>query len=381
MTKSVKSEDLPRLKSVVPVPVERLVLDHGNPRLVSVRSDMTDEAIIAHLYRAEDLGELLQSIAANGYMDIEPLIVLAQDGHLVVLEGNRRLAAICLFREQQLLITISEQEQLRVILPDIPDQHRATLDRISVYRVATRDDARAFIGFKHINGAAKWESYAKAKFAADWYRCGETPLADIAAHIGDKHDTVKRMVNAIYVLEQAKSDEIFAIDDRVSPRFNFSHLYTALSRAPYMTFLGLESAWSRYDPNPDPVPDSRVNNLSEVLMWIYGSKKEGISPVIQSQNPDIKHLGEVLVSHAALIVLRGTGSLDDAHASTQPADWKFSQALLRTRREIREASNSLRGFDGRDSSLADIAEDISETAQAIYSRMMKKMRDTPLDSE
>ena len=97
---------------------------------------------------------------------------------------------------------------------------------------------------------------------------------------------------------------------------------------------------------------------------MYGSQEEGVEPVVQSQNPDIKRLGEVLASDEGLAVLRASGSLSEAHESTQPADRKFSEALLRTRREIREASNSLRGFDGRDVSLVAIAEDISETAQS-----------------
>ena len=249
-----------------------------------------------------------------------------------------------------------------------------------MYRVASRAEARSFIGFKHINGAAKWESYAKAKFAADWYREGNNSLADVAGRIGDKHDTVKRMVNAIYVLEQAQEAEVFRMDDRVSLRFNFSHLYTALSRAPYMQFLGLGPAWSRYDPTPDPVPNESVDHLSEVLRWIYGSKEENVDPVVQSQNPDIKNLGEVLASAGGLAVLRGTGSLSDAHASIQSADRKFSEALIRTRHEIREASNSLRGFDGRDVSLIDIAEDICETARVVHGRMKEKVREAAIGS-
>ena len=361
MSSAIASPDTTPLASVTTVPVEWLVTDHRNPRLTSVDGGTTDEEIIAQLYRAEDLGELLQSIAANGYMDIEPLIVLEHGGRLIVLEGNRRLAAIRLFREPDLVAGVSERSRVRIRLPDITDQYRRTLDHVSVYRVASREDARSFIGFKHINGAAKWESYAKARFAADWYRSGDVSLADIADRIGDKHDTIKRMVNAIYVLEQAQAARIFSIDDRMRPRFNFSHLYTALSRAPYMQFLGLDTAWSRYDPSPDPVPGDRVDRLSEVLRWIYGSREDGADPVVQSQNPDIKRLGEVLASAEGLAVLRATGSLSDAHASTQPADRKFSEALLGARQEIREASNSLRGFDGRDVSLVGIAEDISET--------------------
>ena len=367
--------------SVTTVSVERLVLDHRNPRLVNVDGDTTDVEVIAHLYRAEDLGELLQSIAANGYLDIEPLIVLEDDGRLIVLEGNRRLAAIRLFREPELAGRVSERGRVKITLPDFPDWHRNTLDHVSVYRVAIREDARSFIGFKHINGAAKWESYAKARFVADWYRDSGVSLADIASRIGDGHDTVKRMVNAIYVLEQAQAAGIFSIDDRVSPRFNFSHLYTALSRATYMEFLGLDAAWFRRDPNANPVSDDCVGRLSEVLRWIYGSREERVEPVIRSQNPDIKRLGEVLVSAEGLAVLKATGSLSEAHASIRPADRKFSDALLRGRREMREASNSLRGFDGRDVSLLGIAEDISETAQALHDRMRKKVRDATLDSE
>ena len=377
----VESPDETPLKSVVTVPIGLLVLDHQNPRLVSADGDTVDTAIIAQLYRAEDLGELLQSIAANGYLDIEPLIVLEKDGDLIVLEGNRRLAAIRLFRESDLAKHIFERKRVKITLPDISEQHRRTIDHVSVYRVASREDARSFIGFKHINGAAKWESYAKAKFAAAWYRGGDAPLTDIASRIGDRHDTIKRMVNAIYVLEQAASAGIFQIDDRASLRFNFSHLYTALSRASYMRFLGLDTAWSRYDPEPNPVPDEKMGFLGEILSWLYGSREENVEPVVQSQNPDIKRLGEVLESDEGLLVLRKTRLLFEAHASTQSAERKFSEALLRARHEVREASNSLRGFDGHDKTLVGIAEDVSETAQAIHDRMKKKMLTSAMDFE
>ena len=48
---------------------------------------------------------------------------------------------------------------------------------------------------------------------------------------------------------------------------------------------------------------------------------------------------------------------------------------IRARSVLREAANSLRGYDGRDQSLLNIAEDISETAETIYERMRKKFRD------
>lgn len=375
MTEATDSP-MPPLAEVASVPVDGLVLDWRNPRLIGLDAAPSDSVIVAQLYRDEDLSELLQSIAANGYLDIEPLVVLDEGaGGLTVLEGNRRLAALRLFRDNDLARRVRDECGVRIVIPAMPDEHRPTLERVSVYRVARREDSWSFIGFKHINGAARWESYAKAKFAADWYKGDETPLEEIARRIGDKHDTIKRMVNAIYVLEQAQRQGVFSIEDRVAPRFSFSHLYTALSRAPYMDFLGLEAAWSRFDPTPDPIPEENLERLTEVLRWIYGSKSEEVEPVIQSQNPDIKRLAEVLGSSEALMVLRETGSLTNAHASTQSVESKFSGALLRARDEIREASNNLRGFDGQDNTLVEVAGDVSEIAQTVHQRLMKRLRD------
>ena len=64
------------LETTTKVPVERLRLDRRNPRLLGQAEDASDESIIARLYRSAELDELLQSISANGYLDIEPLVVM-----------------------------------------------------------------------------------------------------------------------------------------------------------------------------------------------------------------------------------------------------------------------------------------------------------------
>ena len=67
--------------------------------------------------------------------------------------------------------------------------------------------------------------------------------------------------------------------------------------------------------------------------------------------------------------------MTNAHASTQSVGRKFSGALLRARDEIREASNNLRGFDGKDNALVEIAGDVSETAQTVHQRLLRRVRD------
>ena len=368
------------LETTKKVPVERLRLDRENPRFVGEATEASDEWIVARLYRSAELDELLRSISTNGYLDIEPLVVVRapDDDALIVLEGNRRLATLRLLREPALVRSIASAEKLRISVPAVDDGLRATFDQVSVYPVASRERAGAFIGFKHINGPAKWDAYGKARFAAGWYRAGRADgvgLEQIEAAIGDRHDTVRRMVSAIYVLEQAEAKGLFDVEDRHARKFNFAHLYTALSRSQYMDYLGLEAAWARHDPKPDQVPEERLDELRRVLVWIYGSKSDGVEPVVRTQNPDIKRLGEVLVNAEGRHVLEQGRSLDTAHASTVTADTRFTASLLRARDAIRDAVASLRAYDGQDQSLLDIADDIRETAEAVHSRMVKKRRD------
>jgi hypothetical protein len=60
------------------ISVKHLRFDASNPRYSGLNLH-GDVEIIRYLSDASDVGELLQSIAANGYIDIEPLIVTRSD--------------------------------------------------------------------------------------------------------------------------------------------------------------------------------------------------------------------------------------------------------------------------------------------------------------
>lgn len=364
------------------VPISHLDLDRDNPRLLGSVLTANDETIIAELYRTAELQELFQSVSANGYLDIEPLIVKPNpndSSRLLVLEGNRRLATLRLLTDRDLVTRLEAQENIRVNIPVIPPSLAQTLNQVTVYQVRSREDARSFIGFKHINGPAKWTAYAKAQFAANWYKeirgTRDDALREVAHSIGDRHATIKRMVFAVYILEQAQATNMFIVDDRYTTKFNFSHLYTALSRSQYMKFLGIEGTWSRYDPSPNAVPDDKLNRLKEVLLWIYGSRPDDIPPLIRVQNPHIKELGEVLENSEALLMLRRSASLRHAHAATESAGKRFSDSLFRARDALQGAANALRGYDGANRILLDVCEDIKETASSVYYHLKRKVKE------
>ena len=293
------------------------------------------------------------------------------DGKMIVLEGNRRVAALLLLRDPDLVLQKRALLELGVRIPKMDEAKRQTLEEISVYCVSCREEARSFIGFKHINGPATWDAYAKARFAAEWYRQSGN-LEEIARAIGDRHDTIKRMVSAIYVLDQARENNLFSIENRYTPRFAFSHLYTALGRSQYTAYLGLETNWAGYNPTPNPVSADKRRELKQLLRWIYGWKPDDASPVVRAQNPDIKRLGEVLANAEGLNILMEKSDLDAAHAATEPVERRFVASLIRARDAIRDTAGSLRAYDGRDASLLGIAEDVCETADAVRLSMRKK---------
>jgi hypothetical protein len=337
------------------VAVDRLRFDLKNPRYSSdpLPGRSSEAQIISELIASADIAELVQSIAANGYIDIEPMVVMPNDNVFTVLEGNRRLAAIRLLSNPELA------RECGFITPAITDEVARSLKELTVYAVDKREEARDFIGFKHINGPHRWDALAKARFAADWFKSergqGAT-LQDIARRLGDRHDTVKRLVNGIFVLDQAHKERLFDISDRSPGRaFAFSHLYTALTRPGFQDFLGLPADWRREDPKPNPVPKENLENLQKVLVWLYGSKTDSIQPVVTSQNPHIKMLDEILQKPIARKTMLARNRLQEAYTLVYTPSVQFETALLNANQNAEDALSKISGYDGDDLSLLEAA--------------------------
>ena len=268
------------LDTTTKVPVEWLRLDRLNPRLLGTDENATDESVIARLYLAADLGELLQSIAANGYMDIEPLVVMgdlsAESGDLTVLEGNRRLAALRLLRESDLAQRIWASERVRI--PIRPSPTHSELPSTKCQSIPSpiasgRGRSSASSTSKSGEVGCVRESPLCGRSGTRRGKPGYRPGGDRQCHWRQaRHHNADglRYLRA----GSGKYEGLFDIEDRHTTKLNFSHLYTALSRSQYMDYLGLGAAWARHDPEPDQVPREKHDQLRKVLVWIYGSKKD-----------------------------------------------------------------------------------------------------------
>ena len=81
---------------ITTIKVSELAFDVKNPRLVEFDLTLksTDAEIIEILWEAMDVREVALSIIASGFFRHEPVIVARENERNVVIEGNRRLAAV-----------------------------------------------------------------------------------------------------------------------------------------------------------------------------------------------------------------------------------------------------------------------------------------------
>ena len=350
---------------VLPLSPDVLFFDLKNPRLVetSLVSDSDEVEILRVLWREMAVEEIAMSIAANGFYAHEVLYAERKsDDHYVVIEGNRRLAAVKLLLDSKL------QRTVKAKLPGISASVRKTLRELPVV-LTTRRKIWQYVGFKHVNGPRPWGAWSKAHYIAEVHNTYNEPLEEISRKIGDQHATVSRLYRGLMVLQQAEDHGVWNRSDRWNKRLYFSHLYTGLSYEGFQGYLGLKEKTS-YKPNPVR-GKSNLGNLGDLCTWLFGSKSLDVRPLIRSQNPDLKRLDTTLKTDRGIDALRSGMPLDVALDVGLGDERLFRESLTQAKIFLQKAAGTLHtGYDG--------LSDLHEMGQDVYKlsgRMLDDMDD------
>lgn len=361
-------------KTIVPISVEKLLLDEENPRLASGKGADTQRDLLRVLWNEMAVDEVALSIAANGYFPEEPLLAIPLNPSekveskkkFVVVEGNRRLAAVRLLRDESLKKEIGATD-----LPSLSQAARAALDTLPVSVYGNRQELWQYFGFRHINGPKPWDAFSKAKYVADVSEQYGISLKGIAKSIGDRHTTVVRLYRGYKILDQAEKLGVFNKEDIVRNRFYFSHLYTAADQPDFQKFLGITPEGSL---KPHPVPKAKHGELRELFTWLYGSREQKKEPVVRTQHPDLNTLREVISSPPALAALRSGYPLDRSHEISIGDARRFREALIRAKEDLQQAKATVTtGYNG-ESDLYDAMESIQLIASTVQNEMEKKRK-------
>ena len=150
------------------VSLSRLYLDPNNYRFVDhpdYRKIPPEHVFDADVQRRttgfvlgrhqESVRDLIASIRASGWLDIDPILVEAKDKrHYLVLEGNRRVATL------QYLERRYEEDAI-----DLGKLDASTFSRLPVvlYQDASERDHLVMMGLHHISGKRRWPAINRAR--------------------------------------------------------------------------------------------------------------------------------------------------------------------------------------------------------------------------
>lgn len=135
-------------------PIEERALDELDLDLRNVRipgGNLDESAIVNYLVEAADLLGLVRSILRDGYVDNELPIVVDEGGRCVVLEGNRRIAALkAIYRPSLLGMAAPKVERLISRHPDAD-----TPTEIRVMITPSREAAQPLLARLHTRNPKK----------------------------------------------------------------------------------------------------------------------------------------------------------------------------------------------------------------------------------
>lgn len=145
--------------------VTSLHLDTKNPRLGRETLSRAPREIIQYLFEHDKALEVADSIATRGFFPNEPLLAVKETGRTVVIEGNRRLAALKALREPGLLEGSLERQVARL------SRRITDLQLIVTVPVTVAPSRRATdrqIAGRHIGTPVRaWRAENRASFILD----------------------------------------------------------------------------------------------------------------------------------------------------------------------------------------------------------------------
>jgi len=145
--------------------VASLHLDAKNPRLGRETSARAPREIIQYLFEHDKAMDVAQSIVARGYFPNEPLLAIKENDQLVVVEGNRRLAALKALHEPALLEGKYQRqvERLSRQIEDLRD-----IASVPVTLAPSRKATDRQIAGRHVGTPVlAWQAENRASFILD----------------------------------------------------------------------------------------------------------------------------------------------------------------------------------------------------------------------
>ena len=275
--------------------LDDLSLDPNNPRLGrNIAGPRLRQEKVLEIMKDWTLDELAVSFLESGFWPHEALLVVAEPLYgkrsLVVVEGNRRLAAL-IFLKRAIDGNRASPKWREIARSAKPPAKLFT--RIPYTLVDSRDDVQAFLGFRHVTGIKEWKPAEKAQYIARLIEQGNLTYEHVMRKIGSKTPTVRQNYITYRLLLQMENQEDISVE-QVEEKF--SVLYLSLRTAGARKYLQIDI---EADPKHAlrPVPKPRLDALKYFALWLFGDEK---TPPIVRESRQVDQFGTILESKKAV---------------------------------------------------------------------------------
>lgn len=276
------------------LPVDQLYLDPTNPRLGrNVAAPDLSQPKIIDAMKDWTLDELAVSFLESGFWPQEALIVVREKLYgkecYVVVEGNRRLAALKLL-QQALKGEIESKKWTEIIDGKILPAN--FFESIPFIEVSDRKSVSAYLGFRHVTGIKEWNPAEKAQYISKLIDEGLS-YDEVRRKIGSKTPTVRQNYIAYKLLRQMEQQDGIAID-KVEEKF--SVLYLSLRTHGVRQYLRVDIQ-ATPDQAAMPVPAEHADNLVKFALWLFGNEKR---PPLFTDSRYVDQFGKILENEEAV---------------------------------------------------------------------------------
>jgi hypothetical protein len=321
--------------------LENLLLDENNPRFGLPSTTSNQNAILNNIVDTHGVDDVLSSLAVNGYFAAEPIVCQSIDKSekAIVREGNRRLAACLILTGDD---RARDQASRTIKYGALWKEHGSpAIEPVPAILFEGHGQDKAifsYLGVRHIASAKQWDSYAKAAWVSRVVDEIGLPLDEVASMIGDRHQTVSRMLEGYNFVQQLTTTGKFVPETSVRKgrgsvtEYPFSWIYTILGFTTVRNFLELDNDVT----NRNPVPDKNLGKAALVTRYMFGNNTEGRSSAIKDsrQLPD---LAAAFASQEQLDLLEQGRTIDQVVSMTKPLDERLRQGFG----EMREIQGEL----------------------------------------
>ena len=309
-----------------------LKLDLNNPRINYYGTPLNQTQIMEYLIKNEKVYELAKKISDEGYFVGEEPIICIEDNKKIVLEGNRRTAALKLLQDPKKYLPTSRANTL---LKNIHKNNFAINSKLKCYIAPNRLLANPIIYSRHKGEALKkWETGNQYTFVSDMYYKDGLSLDDICLLLNETQGNIKKILKAYNLFDEAqkiyleKTGEFIEISN-----FDITNLERFYNYEPAKEFLGIIFS------DDDASLEINISNeeFEKRLLYIFSDllNNSGFSREFNIEEQKQKYLTELKQNPLFNLTISSSETTKKCQATANKKKLDEEKSKITTRRKNR----------------------------------------------